>query len=349
MVVKWRRHILVTAFAAMALMPLAGCSSQQQQATDEVAAEDESEGGEEGGQQASAEAQGDAEGGDETAATQQAAGNPTENVTSGGENVVSNNAAPVAEGSANGDLQEIISEMNGDGSANTVASNAPPAEAPLAEAGAPDPALVQSPDPAMETAAVQTPDPAAAAPAMAPSAPGLPESGSKMAYVVEAGDTLAKIATKIYGDQKRWRDIAGLSGLENPNHIYPGDLVYYSLDDASKTFASGYESIARSQETVREGDTLAAISKRIYGNANLWKHVWRQNDNIDNPDKLTAGMTVYYMDKGAIKTAFNKIKNEKLPKISTSFANKIQKTSKLMSVSNTKITTNVLAALAESV
>ena len=344
MIVKWRRHILVTAFAAMAMLPLTGCSSQQQQATDEVAAEDGQGSGEEGGQQASADTQGDAGGGDETAATQQAAGNPTENATAGGENVVSNNAAPAAEGSANGDLQEIITEMNDPGAAATAANDSGAEAAPAAEAAVPDPAAVNTPAPAAETAAA-SPAPAEAT----PSASGLPESGSKMAYVVEAGDTLAKIATKIYGDQKRWKDIAGLSGLDNPNHIYPGDLVYYSLDDASKTFASNYEGIKRAQETVREGDTLAAIAKRVYGNSNLWKHVWRQNDHIDNPDRLTAGMTVYYMDKGAIKTALNKFKKADFSKVSVSFVKKIQKTTKLISVAKTTFATNALAVIAATV
>ena len=335
MMFKWRRHIVVTAFAAMALAPLAGCSSQQQQATDEVAAEDGQDGEGDGGQQAATSAQGDAGAGNEAAATQQAAGNPTESAPAGGENVVSNNAA--AAGSANGDLQEIITEMNGDGSAKTAASDSGANAAPVAEAAAPDPA------------AVNTPAPAAVASAAAPAAPGLPESGSKMAYVVEAGDTLAKIATKIYGDQKRWKDIAGLSGLDNPNHIYPGDLVYYSLDDASRSFASNYEGIKRSQETVREGDTLAGISKRVYGKSNLWKHIWRQNEHIDNPDKLTAGMIVFYMDKGSIKTALNSIKKAEFSKLSVSLVKKIQKTTKLISVAKTTFTTNALAVIAATV
>jgi len=344
MMFKWRRHILVTAFAAMALAPLAGCSSQQQQATDEVAAEDGQDSGEADGQQASASTQGDPAGGDETAATQQTAGNPTENGASGGENVVSNNAAPAAEGSANGDLQEIITEMNGDGSAKTAENTT--GAAPTNEAAAPDPAAVNASNPGAETAEVPVTAGSEAAPAAVPTVAGLPESGSKMSYVVEAGDTLAKIATKIYGEQKRWKDIAGLSGLDNPNHIYPGDLVYYSLDDASKSFAANYESIKRSQETVRDGDTLAAIAKRVYGNSNLWKHIWRQNDHIDNPDKLSAGMTVYYMDRGAIKTALNKIKNTDFAKASASFAKKIQKSTNVLSVAKTMFTTNALAVLA---
>jgi nucleoid-associated protein YgaU len=162
--------------------------------------------------------------------------------------------------------------------------------------------------------ATEEPAPAAEAPAVAetPAAPaavgGLPELGSKMAYVIEAGDTLGKVAARIYGDQKRWRDISTLTGMSNPNQIFPGDVVFYALDESSAQFAATYESIQRSKETVREGDTLVSIAKRVYGSGRSWRHIWRQNDNIDNPDKLTAGMTVFYVNRDAIKTAFDSLK-----------------------------------------
>lgn len=162
---------------------------------------------------------------------------------------------------------------------------------------APVPAV---PAPAESVATNQTPE------SQAPVMGALPEQGSKMPYVVEAGDTLGKIAAKVFGDQKRWRDIANLSGLENPNHIYPGDVIYFNLDDSSKNFASSYDQVKRAKELVRQGDTLAAISKRVYGNSKFWKHIWRQNDQIDNPDRLTAGMTVYYVEQGSVKSAFKK-------------------------------------------
>jgi nucleoid-associated protein YgaU len=149
--------------------------------------------------------------------------------------------------------------------------------------------------------------PSDGAPAAAPvsTVAGLPEMGSKMAYVVEAGDTLGKIATKVYGDQKRWKDISDLTGLSNPNHIYPGDVVFYTLEDSSSQFAASYEGMPRGKETVQQGDTLASIAKRVYGSSRSWRHIWRQNDNIDNPDKLTAGMTVFYVVKESIKTSLN--------------------------------------------
>jgi nucleoid-associated protein YgaU len=307
--------LVVTAFAAVSLLPFAGCSSQQQQATDEVAAEGQEGATQEGGgEETAATEQGGGEetaateqgGGEETAATEQGATNPASDPAAGSENLAGNPEGATSDPGTNGDVQNIISEMSGaQGAQAATEAAADPAATAVAETTPPDPSAVNGANapvaPVAEAQAVPATVPATAA--------GLPEMGSKMAYVVEAGDTLAKIATKIYGDQKRWRDIAGLSGMDNPNHIFPGDLVYYTLDEQSQNFAQNHDTLKRGQETVREGDTLAAISKRVYGSSKLWKHIWRQNDHIDNPDKLTAGMTVFYMEKSGIKTAQTKVKS----------------------------------------
>ena len=321
------------AFAMGSMLPFAGCSSQQQQATDEVAAEGQ-QGGEDEEQGGQQEASADGQAVDETVAAEGAPADGATDTTGGGENVASNNATTSAEGSADGDLQEIITEMNGSGQNQAAA-----AAAPLDAASAPEAATAEA-APADAASAAPTAAPEAVAEAVAVA--GMPEQGSKMAYVVEAGDTLAKIAMKIYGDQKRWKDIANLSGMDNPNHIYPGDMVYYSLDDSSKNFASAYESIKRAKEVVREGDTLAAISQRVYGTSKAWRHIWRQNDIIDNPDVLSAGMTIYYVEKGAVKTALNKLKGQDFAKVlkgSKTSAAKVVKSFKVMSKVSTIVPT----------
>lgn len=336
---KWRRRLAVTAFALSSMLPFAGCSSQQQQASDEVAAEAQGQ-QEEGGQQTADAAQTQGEGasqGEETAQEAPANGEATAQAEGGenaaaSNNVVSNEAAaPEGEAGDGGDLQSMITEMNGAGQAPAAEGEAPVADAaaaPEAQAAA-NAAPVESAEAVPAEAA-----PAASAPAEVASVPGMPEMGSKMAYVVEAGDTLGKIAAKIYGDQKRWRDIANLSGMENPNHIYPGDIVYYSLDDSSRNFAAAYESVRRAKEIVQEGDTLAAISKRVYGTSKAWRHIWRQNDNIDNPDQLTAGMVVYYVEKGAFNAAMTKVKSLNFAKELKSSNQKVVKSAKIGSKSN---------------
>ena len=140
-------------------------------------------------------------------------------------------------------------------------------------------------------------------PGGSPAGPALPELGSKMPYVVQPGDTLAKISMRIYGDVNRWNEMANLTGMANPSRIYPGDVVYYTLDEAALAFSSAYESVARAEEVIQQGDTLATISRRVYGTSKGWKAIWRQNDTIDNPDVLQAGATVFYVQADALTAA----------------------------------------------
>jgi nucleoid-associated protein YgaU len=239
---------MVTALAALTMLPFTGCSSsQQQQAGDEVEASEEQQGGESGQAEASNQQSGS---GEETAATGEESGNPA-----AGSEVVTNDAVQANGPAGEGDLQEIVQEMgNGNGSqaAAPAVNEAAPAATAAVDAGdgsnqaapAEAPANV-APANAASTATVA----AEAAPAPA-AVGGLPETGSKMPYIVEAGDTLGKISTKVYGDQKRWRDISSLTGLSDPNHIFPGDVVYYALDEKSSQFAANYESIKRGKEVV---------------------------------------------------------------------------------------------------
>ncbi len=339
---KWRRRLAVTAFALSLMLPFAGCSSQQQQASDEVAAEGQG-GQEEGGQQsetAAAQSQGGENAEGEEAIAQAAPNNAASaegESSEGGENVVSNDAAAPTEEGVDPEAQALSGEINA--SAESQASAELPAaegEAATADAGGEVAAPAEGVAAEGAETAVASAEGAPAVPAEV-AAPGLPQMNSKLAYVVEAGDTLGKIATKIYGDQKRWRDIANLSGMSNPNHIYPGDVVYYTLEESSRNFASAYESIKRAKEIVREGDTLAAISKRVYGTSKGWRHIWRQNDNIDNPDELTAGMSVYYVEKGAFSVALNKVKGIELAKVQKVDATKGFKAAGSVKKSNTVV------------
>ena len=332
---KWRRRLAVTAFALGSMLPFAGCSSQQQQASDEVAAEGQGQ-QEEGGQQeeVAATQQGGESQGEETAQEAPANGEANAEVSGeengvAGNNVVSNEA-PAAEGEAGdgGDIQNMMTEMNASNQSQPAGDEAvAPADTQVATDGG-------VPVDAGQAPATEDVAQVATAPTEAAAVAGMPEMGSKMAYVVEAGDTLGKIASKIYGDQKRWRDIANLSGMDNPNHIYPGDIIYYSLEESSRNFASAYEGIRRAKEIVQDGDTLAAISKRVYGTSKAWRHIWRQNDNIDNPDVLTAGMAVYYVEKGAFNAAMAKVKGLNVAKATKASAQKVFKSAKVGQKSN---------------
>nr|WP_221333305.1 LysM peptidoglycan-binding domain-containing protein [Nocardia transvalensis] len=62
-----------------------------------------------------------------------------------------------------------------------------------------------------------------AEPAMAEAAP--PPPPEARTYTVEPGDTLWAIAERFYGDGNRYLDIAGASGIDNPDAIDVGQVL----------------------------------------------------------------------------------------------------------------------------
>lgn len=44
-------------------------------------------------------------------------------------------------------------------------------------------------------------------------------------YVVQRGDSLWKIAEKTLGDGRRWKELAALNGVRNPDLIRPGQVI----------------------------------------------------------------------------------------------------------------------------
>lgn len=162
----------------------------------------------------------------------------------------------------------------------------------------------------IEEAVDQPVEEAALSAPVAQAGQGLPEMGSKMSYVVQRGETLSIIAQNIYGNMEKWREISTLTGMENPNRIYPGDVVYYQLSDATLAFATAYENTQRGEVTVNSGDTLASIAKNVYGDQGQWKSVWRQNDQIGNPDRLEVGQVVYFVNLQAVMAQKELIQSE---------------------------------------
>lgn len=279
MKMKFWQHLGVAFILALPTVGAMSCSDDQSQLEDAVQGQEE--GQEEGqGQQGAQEGEQGYENGGANAYDEGGYGKAQGNYAA--------EAAPAAGEQA--ELQGIVDGMN---SQQPVEGEqyvaAPPVlDAPMVEAPMP-------PAPAVEQQA---------AVGMA-AAPGLPELGSKMSYIIKRGDTLASVATKIYGNMEKWREIAEFTGMANPNMIYPGDVVYYQLTDQTMAFASAYETVKRSEVVVKPGDTLSTISSRVLGRSSDWKMIWRQNDTIDNPDRLNVGQTLYYVDPGSLMAALD--------------------------------------------
>lgn len=129
----------------------------------------------------------------------------------------------------------------------------------------------------------------------APSGPtSLPEIGSKMAYYVMRGDTLGSISQKIYGSRGKWKVLQSENGLVDANKIYPGDVIYFTLTEASKTFAERYEMASRQIYTVSRGDSLSRLAAKFYGTQGAWRALWKENPQVLNPDRIRVGMVLSY-------------------------------------------------------
>ena len=56
---------------------------------------------------------------------------------------------------------------------------------------------------------------------------GDPVATQEQSYTVKKGDSLSKIAKRVYGDAQQWRKIheANRDIIENPDLIYPGQVL----------------------------------------------------------------------------------------------------------------------------
>lgn len=284
--------------AATNLMTISCSSSEEEGTGEEVAADGENVENAENTENGNNAEEGNFEGGDNFGENNNGNNELANNEANGtGGNEFGNaenggDANLAANGGGDENLQQIIEEMNQTNGA------APAAEATAENTtGGFDNLAANTNAAPADAGAAPTAAPAVAS---TPAAPGLPELGSKMAYVVQKGDTLAKIAQRVYGDMSKWTEIADFTGIANPKLIYPGDVVYYQLTEQSTAFANAYEAVQRSEVEVAQGDTLATISNRVFGNSSLWKLIWRQNDKIDNPDRLTTGTKIYYINQAAM-------------------------------------------------
>lgn len=198
--------------------------------------------------------------------------------------------------------QGLASLIDDVGSANAAGDASAQAQQPVADAGAEvsapvatENAVSQVAAPEQAQAPVENAEASSAAPQVS-SMPGLPEMGTKLSYIVEKGDTLAKISEKVYGNAKMWKDLASLAGLSDPNKIYPGEVIYYQLSPETSAFASSYEALGRSSIQVAKGDTLAKISMKVYGTSAKWRAIWRENEQVQDPEALTEGGVIYYVN-----------------------------------------------------
>lgn len=90
-------------------------------------------------------------------------------------------------------------------------------------------------------------------------------------YVVQAGDTLTKIAKKFGSD---WKELAKINNLKNPNLIFPGTKLNVQLNEEVEKAVETY--------TVLAGDTLSEVAAKF---GTTWKDLQKLN-NLKNPNLI---------------------------------------------------------------
>jgi nucleoid-associated protein YgaU len=236
--------------------------------------------------------------------------NTSDNVLAGDENLENlNNEALTAEDSEGSLLSEgtdnnaVGAELEGlvNESSSEMAGAQPEGDSAFADASTAEDPFAQPADGAYAESTGSEGSDAGAGFASTPAEGSVvPEEGTLMPYFVRSGDTLSVIASRVYGNPGKWRDLASVNNLADPNRIYVGDVIYYRLDGGSKQFAQQYEGAARASVQVGQGDTLYSISSRVYGSGINWKVLWRDNPQINNPDQLRVGMTIIYRNMSGV-------------------------------------------------
>ncbi len=121
-------------------------------------------------------------------------------------------------------------------------------------------------------------------------------TGGEEEYVVMPGDTLGKISERVYGKAGFWHELVTMNGMKDPHKIFPGDKIKINTAKVSKDYRQMLAS-AKHNVTVQKGETLSAVSTRVFGSTQYWKMIWRCNEqSISNPNQIEAGQVLTYLD-----------------------------------------------------
>ena len=127
--------------------------------------------------------------------------------------------------------------------------------------------------------------------------PTTPAGGST--YIVVKGDSLWKIAKKLYGDGTKWGLIyeANKSTIKDPSKIWPGQVLIIGNATSGGTTGSTTTTPSTSQTgntyTVVKGDSLWKIAKKLYGDGNKWGKIYEANKStIKDPRVIVSGQVL---------------------------------------------------------
>jgi len=137
-------------------------------------------------------------------------------------------------------------------------------------------------------------------------------------YVVQRGDSFARIARTRLGAESRWQEIAALNPKVDPKSLNVGQKLLLPAGAAKTTapraiepkpvakslvkpvVSSKTEKSATSSRAciVQKGDTLRSIARRELGDERRWKEIASANPGLD-PARLAIGMRLKLPQKGS--------------------------------------------------
>ena len=103
-------------------------------------------------------------------------------------------------------------------------------------------------------------------------------------YTVQPGDTLSKIAGRLYGNAGKYPAIfeANREVIKDPNLIYPGQILRIIKPSVTEISSETY--------TVKTGDTLSKIAKQFYKDARKYSIIFEANrDILKDPNIIHPG------------------------------------------------------------
>ena len=119
-----------------------------------------------------------------------------------------------------------------------------------------------------------------------------PVIGEDGTYTAKNGETLMMISFKVYGDYRRWKEIASYNSI-GQNDVRSGMQIRYQKP--SSEFSWNPEGLPY---LIKRGDTLATISDDKYGTVKKWRMIYENNQPlIRDPNLIYAGFTLYYVPK----------------------------------------------------
>lgn len=117
------------------------------------------------------------------------------------------------------------------------------------------------------------------------------------AYTVQPGDTLWKIAQKVYGNGALWNKIYAdnKATIKDPNKIYVGQVIMIYPNVGDGTVITSVNSTGN--YVVQSGDTLWKIAKKKYGKSSKWRKIYEANKStMSDPNKLRVGQVIVLPD-----------------------------------------------------